>query len=90
MELAPETFRLLVESVEDYAIYLLALDGTVESWNAGARRLKGYTGSEIIGQNFATFFSPEDRAAGKPASLLRRTLAAGRTEDVGWRFRKDG
>ncbi len=90
MELPAETFRLLVESVQDYAIYLLAPDGTVQSWNAGAQRLKGYTGAEIIGQTFDRFFSPEDRAAGKPRYLLERALAEGRIEDVSWRCRKDG
>jgi PAS domain S-box-containing protein len=90
VELPAETFRLLVESVQDYAIYLLAPDGAVQSWNAGAQRLKQYTAAEIIGQNFSRFFSPEDRDAGKPAWLLSRALQAGRTEDVGWRYRKDG
>jgi PAS domain S-box-containing protein len=90
MELSDEHFRLLVESVEDYAIYLLERDGTVRSWNAGAQRLKLYTGSEIIGQSFAKFFSPEDQRAGKPARLLAAALHAGRVEDFGWRVRKDG
>jgi PAS domain S-box-containing protein len=90
VELSAETFRLLVDSVQDYAIYLLAPDGTIQSWNAGAHRLKGYTAAEIIGQNFARFFSPEDRDAGKPQSLLQRAVERGRVEDVGWRFRKDG
>jgi PAS domain S-box-containing protein len=79
-----------VESIQDYAIYLLAPDGTVQSWNAGAQRLKGYIADEITGHNFAQFFSPEDRSAGKPQSLLSKALADGRVEDVGWRFRKDG
>jgi len=90
METPAEAFRLLVESVQDYAIYLLAPDGTVQSWNAGAERLKGYAGAEIIGESFAKFFSPEDRASGKPRHLLERALADGRIESVGWRFRKDG
>ncbi|KAB2900296.1 MAG: PAS domain S-box protein, partial [Kofleriaceae bacterium] len=90
MELPAETFRLLVESVQDYAIYHLAPDGTILSWNAGAQRLKGYGAPEIIGQSFARFFSPADRADGKPRWLLDRALAEGRTEDTGWRFRKDG
>src|SRR6185312_8326094 len=90
IELPAEAFRLLVESVQDYAIYLLAPDGTIQSWNAGAQRLKGYTAAEIIGTSFARFFSPEARAAGKPQWLLQRALAEGRIEDVGWRFRKDG
>src|SRR5438477_13091709 len=83
-------FRLLVESVADYAIYLIAPDGTVQSWNAGAERLKGYAASEIIGHDFARFFSAEDREMGKPAWLLERAKETGRAEDVGWRFRKDG
>ena len=90
MQLADEDFRLLVESVEDYAIYMLEPDGTVRSWNPGAQRLKGYTGPEIIGRSFEQFFSTEDRAAGKPQRLLQEALAHGRVEDVGWRVRKDG
>jgi PAS domain S-box-containing protein len=90
VEVPVETFRLLVESVQDYAIYLLKPDGTIESWNAGAQRLEGYTASEIVGQNFARCFTREDREAGKPGWLLQRALLAGRIEDVGWRVRKDG
>jgi PAS domain S-box-containing protein len=90
VELTADTFRLLVESVQDYAIYILAPDGTVQSWNAGAQRLKGYTAREIVGRNFEEFFSSEDRAAGKPKWLLQRALATGPAEDLGWRFRKDG
>src|SRR4051812_21483122 len=90
MELADEHFRLLVESVADYAIYLLEPDGTIRSWNAGAQRLKGYTAAEIVGKSFSRFFSPEDRESGKPAQLLAAALRDGRIEDVGWRIRKDG
>ena len=90
MEISAETYRLLVESVQDYAIYVLAPDGTIQSWNTGAQRLKGYAASEVVGQSFEMFFSPEDRAADKPKALMKRALATGRTEDVGWRFRKDG
>jgi PAS domain S-box-containing protein len=90
MELADEHFRLLVESVADYAIYLLEPDGTIRSWNAGAQRLKGYTAVEIVGRSFAQFFSVEDRENGKPAQLLAAALRDGRIEDVGWRVRKDG
>jgi PAS domain S-box-containing protein len=90
MDAPADSFRLLVESVQDYAIYLLATDGTIQSWNAGAQRLKGYTATEIIGSNFARFFSSEDARAGKPTQLLQRALDDGRVEDIGWRFRKDG
>ena len=90
LEITAETFRLLVESIQDYAIYLLGVDGMIRSWNAGAERLKGYTAKEIVGHNFSSFFTAPDRAAGKPAALLKQALAAGRTEDVGWRVRKDG
>ncbi|HEX3476103.1 MAG TPA: PAS domain S-box protein [Kofleriaceae bacterium] len=90
MELADEHFRLLVESVADYAIYLLEPDGTIRSWNAGAQRLKGYTAAEIVGHSFAQFFTPEARAGGKPAQLLAMALRDGRVEDIGWRVRKDG
>ena len=83
-------FRLLVESVPDYAIYLLDAHGIVQSWNAGAERIKGYTADEIVGQHFSVFYSPEDRAAGKPEAQLRRAIDAGRSEDHGWRVRKDG
>jgi PAS domain S-box-containing protein len=90
VELANEHFRLLVESVQDYAIYLLGPDGTVRSWNAGAQRLKGYEASEIVGHNFDVFFLPEHRAAGEPAALLATALRDGRAEEVSWRVRKDG
>jgi PAS domain S-box-containing protein len=90
MQLADEHFRLLVESVADYAIYLLEPDGTIRSWTAGAQRLKGYAAAEIVGRSFAQFFTPEDRASGKQAQLLAAALRDGRVEDVGWRVRKDG
>ena len=82
--------QLLVEAVTDYALYLLDLDGTIISWNSGARRIKGYTADEIIGKNFSMFFTPEDRAAGKPARALRTAQSVGRFEDEAWRVRKDG
>lgn len=90
MDLTDDYFRILVESIQDYAIYLLAPDGTVQSWNAGAQRLKGYTAAEIVGTSFARFFSAADQAAGKPRVLLDEALRADRTEDFGWRIRKDG
>lgn len=90
MQVTDEQFRLLVESVEDYAIYLLDPAGVIRSWNIGAQRLKGYSASEIVGQNFAQFFTESDRAAGKPRELLSKALARRTVEDLGWRVRKDG
>ena len=83
-------FRLLVEAVQDYAIFLLSPDGEVLSWNPGAQRAKGYTADEIIGQHFSVFYTPEERAAGRPAMLLRKAAEDGRVEDEGWRVRRDG
>jgi len=83
-------FRLLVESVRDYAIFLLDPTGHVQSWNAGAERIKGYRADEIIGKHFSVFYRAEDRAAGKPEAELQTALAEGRVEDHGWRVRKDG
>ncbi|HEY3499840.1 MAG TPA: PAS domain S-box protein [Polyangiaceae bacterium] len=85
-----ERFRLLVENIGDYAIYLLDVEGRVSTWNVGAERMKGYAASEIIGRNFAVFFPPEDIAQGKPARELEAARASGRFEDEGWRVRKDG
>jgi PAS domain S-box-containing protein len=85
-----ERFRLLVQSVTDYAIYMLDPVGTVTSWNMGAQRFKGYSAEEIVGQNFARFYSEEDRLAGLPSRALHTAEAAGRFEAEGWRIRKDG
>jgi PAS domain S-box-containing protein len=83
-------FELLVESVTDYAIYMLDPTGHIVSWNSGARRIKGYEAAEIIGENFECFYSAEDRAAGVPAAGLRTAARDGRFETEGWRLRKDG
>jgi PAS domain S-box-containing protein len=83
-------YRHLVESIHDYAIYLLDLDGRVSSWNPGAQRFKGYRASEVLGQHFSLFYTAEDRASGKPARALRIAREEGRFEDIGWRLRKDG
>src|SRR6185295_11809569 len=83
-------FRLLVQSVVDYAIFQLDRDGIVSSWNAGAERIKGYSAGEIIGQHFSRFYTEEDRAKGIPAQALARALREGRFEAEGWRLRKDG
>ena len=82
--------ELLVGSVTDYAIYLLDPKGVITTWNAGARRFKGYEAEEIIGENFSRFFSPEDREAGWPATILGTAAKEGRFEGEGWRVRKDG
>lgn len=83
-------YEMLVRAITDYAIYMLDLDGNVASWNAGAERLTGYVETEIVGQPFANFFTPEERKAGKPAAALKTAAEAGRWEDEGWRVRKDG
>ncbi|HTL37265.1 MAG TPA: PAS domain S-box protein [Kofleriaceae bacterium] len=90
MQLEDHQYRLLVESVQDYAIYLLDPTGIVRSWNLGAERLKGYAPAEIIGQSFARFFTEADRASGRPAELLARADAENRVDDIGWRVKKDG
>jgi PAS domain S-box-containing protein len=90
LRLSEERFRLLVEGVQDYAIFLVDPEGRVTTWNAGAQRLKSYTADEIIGQHFSRFFPPEDVAAGKPARELQTALTAGHYEEEGWRVRKDG
>src|SRR5919107_1555818 len=85
-----DQFRLLVDAVKDYAIFLLDPEGQVVSWNAGAGRTKGYTAEEILGQHFSRFYEPDDVAAGVPAEMLARAAAAGRHQARGWRVRKDG
>ncbi|HSM97149.1 MAG TPA: ATP-binding protein [Rhizomicrobium sp.] len=83
-------FRLLVQSVTDYAIFMLDPSGIVASWNAGAERIKGYKPSEIIGRHYAEFFAKEDREAGIPYNALNVAREHGRYESEGWRVRKDG
>src|SRR3954469_11728618 len=82
--------RLLVESVIDYAIFMLDEEGRVATWNLGAEKIKGYTAAEIVGQHFSKFFPAEDVARGKPAEEMRQATELGRVEDEGWRVRKDG
>ena len=94
-EIAParehtDQFRLLVESVVDYAIFLLDPAGYVRSWNMGAERIKGYTADEIIGKHFSVFYPPDDRERGVPQSVLGIARDEGRFEGEGWRIRKDG
>lgn len=83
-------YRLLVQSVTDYAIYLLTTDGTVSNWNAGAERAKGYSAEEIVGKNFSVFYTDEDRARGLPQQMLDKALREDRAESEGWRIRKNG
>jgi len=84
------TFRLLVESVQDYAIFRLDKNGIITTWNLGAQRLKGYTAEEAIGQHFSIFYPPEQIKRGWPGEELRQALTAGRYGEEGWRVRKDG
>jgi PAS domain S-box-containing protein len=83
-------FRLLVQGVTDYAIYMLDPDGRVTNWNVGAERIKGYAASEILGQHFSRFYTPEDFESGLPSRALETARREGRYEAEGWRLRKDG
>jgi len=85
-----QRFELLVNSVSDYAIYMLDAEGYVATWNPGARRFKGYAPDEIIGQHFSRFFTEEDRAAGMPQRALKTAATEGKFETEAWRVRKDG
>src|SRR3954471_17058268 len=85
-----DLYKLLVDSVADYAIFALDATGTILTWNEGAKRLKGYVAEEIIGKRLSIFYPPEDIAAGKPDRLLSIAAEDGRVEDEGWRVRKDG
>jgi len=89
-DIAADGFRLLVEAVRDYAIFLLDLQGHVVTWNAGAELMKGYRAGEIVGEHFSKFYPPEALARGLPASELKVAADLGRLEDEGWRVRKDG
>ncbi|WP_325435184.1 PAS domain-containing sensor histidine kinase [Pseudomonas nitroreducens] len=83
-------YRLLVEAVTDYAIYMLDPDGRVSSWSSGAQRLKGYAADEILGQHFSRFYTPTDREAGLPELALGEAARVGRYESEGWRLHRDG
>jgi len=85
-----DLFRLMVENVQDYAIFMLDVGGRVATWNMGAERIKGYSAEEIIGQHFSRFYPPEDVQARKPERELQVAAAEGRWLDEGWRIRKDG
>jgi PAS domain S-box-containing protein len=88
--ISEDPFRLLVESIVDYAIYMLDPKGVVTSWNAGAERIKGFQTEEIVGEHFSRFYTEEDRAAGLPEEVLRTARKEGKFEGEGWRVRKDG
>lgn len=83
-------FRMLVQSVKDYAIFMLAPNGQIATWNAGAARIKGYSADEVIGKHFSIFYSAEEVASGKTDRELQTALEAGKFEEEGWRIRKDG
>jgi PAS domain S-box-containing protein len=85
-----ESFRLMVESVSDYAIVMLDPEGLISSWNTGAQRIKGFQADEIVGRHFAIFYPAADVTLGKPQQDLAQAAANGRYEDEGWRMRKDG
>ena len=85
-----QQLRSIVDSVRDYAIYLLDSDGHIMTWNPGAERIKGYTAEEIVGKHFSVFFTEEDRGRDRPAELLRLAIQKGRVEEEAWRLRKDG
>src|SRR5205814_4559824 len=85
-----ERFRLLVESMQDYAIIMLDPQGLVTSWNEGAEKIKGFKQEEVIGKSFYRFYSAEDRANGLPLKALEQATKENRYEEEGWRVRKDG
>jgi PAS domain S-box-containing protein len=85
-----QQFRLLVQGVTDYAIYMLSLEGKITNWNTGAQRIKGYGADEVIGTHFSRFYTEEDRVGGLPMKALSTARSAGRYESEGWRVRKDG
>src|SRR5690349_8350755 len=85
-----QRFRLLVDAVQDYAIFMLDPEGLVVSWNSGAERMKGYQRDEIVGKHFSHFFTEEDVAAGKPWEELASARRSGRLEIEGWRVKKNG
>ena len=85
-----QQFRLLVQGVTDYAIYMLSPEGRVTNWNPGAQRIKGYAPDEVIGKHFSMFYTPEDREIGEPQRALETAVREGRFENRSWRLRKDG
>jgi PAS domain S-box-containing protein len=87
---AADRFQLVVEAIGDYAIYMLDPEGNIETWSSGAERIKGYRAEEVVGKHYSMFFRAEDRHEGLPMWQLERAKLHGKTEDEGWRVRKDG
>jgi PAS domain S-box-containing protein len=85
-----EQYRLIVQSIKDYAVFMLSPEGGILSWNEGARLIKGYTAPEILGRSFEVFYPSEAVADGFPKRELKEAARVGRFEDEGWRIRKDG
>src|ERR1700674_4920636 len=85
-----DEFALLVDTVQEYAIFLLGPKGEIRSWNSGAARIMGYEEKEVRGRNFSIFYQPEDLTSRKPERELETAVREGRVEDEGWRLRKDG
>jgi PAS domain S-box-containing protein len=90
LRVSEERMRMLLEGVEDYAIYMLDLNGNVTTWNTGAQRIEGYKAEEIIGEHFSRFFVPEDQQSGRPREILGRAKKFGRVQEELWQLRKDG
>ena len=88
--LLDQLHKQMIAEIQDYAIILMDIDGTILSWNAGAEKIKGYKEEEIIGQNFRLFYLPQDRQAGLPEQLIEQAKKEGRAKHIGRRIRKDG
>ncbi|MES2803586.1 MAG: PAS domain S-box protein [Bdellovibrionota bacterium] len=89
-ESAEIQFNLLVKEALDYAIFVIDIDGTILSWNAGAERIKQFTANEVLGQNFEILYRDEDRKQGRPMDNIKKTISADRFEEQWWRQKKDG
>src|ERR1700688_1173576 len=85
-----ERYRLLIDAVTDYAIFMLTPSGHVATWNKGAQKIKGYSSDEIVGRHFSVFYTDDDVAEGKPDKEIAIAVSQGRVEDEGWRVRRDG
>ena len=89
-EVLEKLYKQMITEIQDYAIILLDIDGTILSWNLGAQKIKGYSEAEIIGQNFRIFYMPQDRQAGLPEQLIELAKKEGRARHIGRRVKKDG